>query len=108
MKTLTDQLSKYAEYHRDRRNIATHFVGVPMIVVGIVTLLARASFATVGSVSITPALLAVIAVGAFYFALELRFGVVMTALMVLALWGGTALAAGSTAAWLAAGIGLFV
>ena len=22
----------YARYHRDRRNIATHFVGVPMIV----------------------------------------------------------------------------
>ena len=24
-------LGQYAEYHRDRRNIATHFVGVPMI-----------------------------------------------------------------------------
>ena len=32
-KTLTDHLATYAEYHRDRRNIATHFFGVPMIVV---------------------------------------------------------------------------
>lgn len=108
MKTLTEQLSKYAEYHRDRRNIATHFVGVPMIVLGIVTLLARASFATVGNVSISPALIAVVGVAGFYIALERRFGVAMTALMVFALWGGTRLASGSTLTWLGAGIGLFV
>ena len=29
MKSLVDQLSQYASYHRDRRNIATHFVGIP-------------------------------------------------------------------------------
>ena len=33
---------RYARYHRDRRNIATHMVGVPMIVFGIGVLLARA------------------------------------------------------------------
>jgi uncharacterized membrane protein YGL010W len=27
MRTLTDQLAQYAEYHRDPRNIATHLVG---------------------------------------------------------------------------------
>jgi len=32
MKTLVDQLAQYAEYHRDGRNILTHFVGVPMII----------------------------------------------------------------------------
>ena len=32
MKSGLDQLVKYAEYHRDRRNIATHLAGVPMIV----------------------------------------------------------------------------
>jgi uncharacterized membrane protein YGL010W len=31
MRTLEQQTTRYA-YHRDRRNIATHFVGVPMIV----------------------------------------------------------------------------
>ena len=40
-KTLIDQLSQYAAYHRDRRNIATHFIGVPMIVLAVQTLLAR-------------------------------------------------------------------
>ena len=31
MKTLVDHLAQYADYHRDPRNIHTHFVGVPMI-----------------------------------------------------------------------------
>ena len=32
---------QYAHYHRDRRNIATHCVGIPLIVFGIGVLLAR-------------------------------------------------------------------
>ena len=35
---------QYARYHRDRRNIATHMVGVPMIVFSVGVLLARARF----------------------------------------------------------------
>ena len=31
MKSLVERLASYAEYHRDKRNIATHFVGIPMI-----------------------------------------------------------------------------
>ena len=29
----TDLMAQYAAYHRDRRNIATHFVGIPLIVI---------------------------------------------------------------------------
>jgi uncharacterized membrane protein YGL010W len=36
-----DLLTQYAAYHRDRRNISTHLVGVPMIVFAICLLLAR-------------------------------------------------------------------
>ena len=38
---LTQQLAKYAAYHRDRRNIATHFIGIPMIVLAVAVLLSR-------------------------------------------------------------------
>jgi uncharacterized membrane protein YGL010W len=31
---------QYAHYHRDRRNIATHFVGIPLIIAGIAVWLA--------------------------------------------------------------------
>ena len=42
-----DLLAQYAQYHRDRRNIATHFIGIPLIVFAIGVLLARGSVAGV-------------------------------------------------------------
>ena len=47
-RTANDLLSQYAEYHRDRRNILTHFIGVPMIVFGVGVLLAAWSFNVAG------------------------------------------------------------
>ncbi len=41
MKTLVDHLSQYASYHRDSRNIVTHFVGIPLIVLAVAVLLSR-------------------------------------------------------------------
>ena len=38
-----DLMSQYAQYHRDKRNIVTHFVGIPLIVFAIGILLARVS-----------------------------------------------------------------
>jgi uncharacterized membrane protein YGL010W len=35
VKTLEDQMSTYAAYHQDARNKATHFFGVPMIIVSL-------------------------------------------------------------------------
>ena len=36
MRNLEQHITQYAAYHRDRRNIATHFVGIPMIVFGVI------------------------------------------------------------------------
>ncbi len=41
-------LTQYAGYHRDRRNILTHFIGVPMIVFGVCVLLAGVHFIVAG------------------------------------------------------------
>lgn len=41
MRDTTTLLVQYARYHRDPRNIATHLVGIPLIVLGIGVLLAR-------------------------------------------------------------------
>ena len=54
MRTATDLLSQYAAYHRDRRNIVSHLIGVPMIVFAIGVLLARPVLA-LGGLAITPA-----------------------------------------------------
>ena len=41
MTAATELMVQYAAYHRDRRNIATHFVGIPLIVFAVGALLAR-------------------------------------------------------------------
>ncbi|MEO6408887.1 MAG: Mpo1-like protein [Burkholderiaceae bacterium] len=48
MRNATDLLIHYARDHRDRRNIASHFVGVPLVVFAVGSLLARARFAFAG------------------------------------------------------------
>ena len=49
MSTATQLMAQYAAYHRDRRNIATHFVGIPLIVFAVGALLARPSIAVAGA-----------------------------------------------------------
>jgi uncharacterized membrane protein YGL010W len=108
MKTLGDQLTNYATYHRDRRNIATHFVGIPMIFVAVVMLLSRPVFATLGGLALSPASLVGAGAVAFYFALDRRFGATMAALTALTMWGSARVAAFPTSTWLGVGVGLFV
>jgi len=107
MKTLVDHLGQYAEYHRDRRNILSHFIGIPMIVVAVAVLLSRPGWEVAG-LWLSPALLTALAAGIFYLRLDLRFGLLMAALLGLCLWTGAALAQQSTLMWLSGGLGLFV
>ncbi|MBK5509657.1 Mpo1 family 2-hydroxy fatty acid dioxygenase [Pseudomonas sp. TH15] len=105
MKSLVDHLSQYAAYHRDPRNIASHFIGIPLIVVAVAVLLSRPQWAG-GWVS--PAVLLALASAWFYLRLELRLGVLMTVLLGLSVWLGHALAQQSTMLWLSSGVGMFV
>ena len=107
MRTLTEQLSQYAAYHRDQRNIVTHFVGIPLIVQAIAMLLARPSVEWMG-VPWSVALLVVVVTAVYYLLLDLRFGLVMAVLLGLALQVGQVAAAWSTSLWLTTGVGLFV
>jgi uncharacterized membrane protein YGL010W len=107
MKSLIDHLGQYAAYHRDRRNIATHFVGIPLIVLAVAVLLSRPGLSTLG-LWWSPASLTAIAATGFYLRLDLRFGLLMAALLGLCLWAGALLAVQSTGTWLSWGLGLFV
>jgi uncharacterized membrane protein YGL010W len=107
MKTLIDHLAQYAAYHRDRRNIASHFIGIPMIVLAVTVLLARPSVELAG-LWLSPATLVALLATLFYLRLDLRFGLLMGALLSLCLWAAAGLAAQSTGVWLGSGIGLFV
>ena len=80
MKSLEENLTQYAAYHRDRRNIATHFLGIPLIVFAVVLALATMGL-SVGAVSLTGAALASTAACLYYLRLDLGFGLAMAAVL---------------------------
>ena len=103
-----DLMVQYARYHRDRRNIATHFVGIPLIVFAACVLMARAGV-TVSGRHVTVAAV-VWALTSVWYLTRGRLGLglaVSAANGVLALLAHAVAAVGA-AAWLAVGLGAFV
>ena len=108
MRNATELLTQYAEYHRDRRNIATHLVGVPMIVFAVGVLLARPAF-TIGGLALSPAWLVYAGTALWYLTRgELLVGTAVSIVVGVLVGLGHSVADGSTAAWLAWGLGSFV
>jgi uncharacterized membrane protein YGL010W len=107
MKSLVSQLTQYASYHRDKRNIATHFIGIPMIVVSIAVLLSRPSMA-IGNMIVSPALIVIFLSSVYYLILDMRLGTALTIFLAFCLMFGQSVADSSTTEWLTWSIGLFV
>lgn len=108
MRAAPDLLSRYAEYHRDERNIASHFLGVPMVVFALGVLFARPAF-IVNGLALSPAWV----VFAFASAWYLTRGSVVLGVAVSAATGALLLAAhqvahSSVASTLGWGVGLFL
>jgi uncharacterized membrane protein YGL010W len=76
----TRQLATYASYHRDERNRATHFIGIPAIVFSILVPLALVEVAGV-SAAVVVAVVALIG----WIALDRNIGIAMIAMM-LPMW----------------------
>ena len=51
-------LAEYGAYHRDRRNLICHEIGIPLIVLGVIALLRLVTFS--GSASTSPSLAVVL------------------------------------------------
>ena len=108
MRKATDLMVNYAAYHRDRRNITTHFVGIPLIVFAIGVLLARPSFA-LGGLVLTPAWLLWAAATLWYLTRgHLVLGAAVSAATGVLILLAQPLAAGTTASWLTWGVASFV
>jgi uncharacterized membrane protein YGL010W len=108
MRNATELMVQYAAYHRDRRNIATHLVGIPLIVFAIGVLLGRPGFA-VGGLQLSPAWILWAVVTLWYLtrgnlALGLAVSLANGVLIALA----QPLAAGSLSSWLTWGFAAFV
>ena len=102
VRTLVEHLASYASYHRDKRNIATHFVGIPMIVVGTQSLLAR-----VGIGPLNLAVAGTALASRYYRKLDPDFGKVMTTALGVTCVAGTAIAALPFPIWAATSGTLF-
>ena len=103
MKSLVDRLASYAESHRDKRNIATHFVGIPMILVG--------TQATLAKIGIGPINAAVAATGLatrYYRAIDPAYGNATGAVLGATCALGTAIAAMPLPLWAGTAASLFV
>ncbi len=104
---LVRALANYAGYHRDKRNILTHFFGVPLIVFGVQVLLARAGV-HIGGVFVSAMWLATVVACIYYLRLEWAMGAVMTVWLLLMAWTAQALSFTAPYAWLIWGAGFFV
>jgi uncharacterized membrane protein YGL010W len=92
------QLAMYSSYHRDERNRATHFIGIPAIVFAILVPLALARTSGGISAAMVVAVVAVIGWIALDRVIGLAMALVMLAMLVVAEW--IARTYGSTTAWI--------
>ena len=107
MNAAHELMINYAGFHRDRRNIATHFFGIPLIVFAVGALLARPSV-EVGGWPFTPAAL-VWALSTLWYLTRgnLALGLATSLVNLLLILAALPLGQLDTAVWLAWGLGLF-
>jgi uncharacterized membrane protein YGL010W len=99
MKALEQQMAVYSAYHQDARNRATHFIGVPLIVLSLFIPLAWLRIELAGMPISAGMMLAAIVL-AYYLALDLVLGVAMVLVFALLLEAGEHIAAlGPAAGW---------
>src|SRR4051812_12655671 len=95
MKALEEQMAVYSAYHQDARNKATHFIGVPIIVLSLFIPLA---WLRIGDVSAAMVLAAALVL--YYVMLDLWLGIAMAAVFtVLAVVGERLAMTGAIAGW---------
>ena len=73
MKTVDEYLTEYAAYHRDRRNVAIHSVGIPLIVLALVILASRPALHA-GALVVSPAVVLLAVLAIFYLILDRALG----------------------------------
>jgi uncharacterized membrane protein YGL010W len=100
MKNIEEQMSFYAAYHQDARNKATHFVGVPAIILSLFIPLAWIRF-DAGGVTITAAMIFAAVVVLYYFFLDVPLALAMLVATGVLVWLGHQIAQTSTThAWI--------
>jgi uncharacterized membrane protein YGL010W len=93
VKTLEEEMATYAAYHQDARNRATHFVGVPLIMLAILVPLSWPGIELAGF-RLTAAMLLAAAVLAYYFVLDVPLALAMLVVLAVLIWLAELIGAG--------------
>jgi len=100
MKNIEEQMSFYAAYHQDARNKATHFIGVPAIILSLFIPLAWIRFEA-GGLTITAAMVFAAVVVLYYFFLDVPLALAMVVITGILVWAGHQIAAlGTMQGWI--------
>jgi uncharacterized membrane protein YGL010W len=95
------QLGTYAAVHRDARNKATHFIGIPVIIYSVLLALTQWQFGVAGHHTSAAAVVAVLGVLG-WMTLDVGIGLVMAVVMLMVWYAAEALAGalGPTSTWI--------
>ncbi len=85
MKSIAEQLAFYAAYHRNKWNVATHFVGIPAIIIGLLVPMGWARI-EVSGLPVSGALVFVVAVAVYYLLLDVRLALAISVFIVPAFY----------------------
>ena len=104
MRSVEEQLSNYKSVHFNKKNIKTHFVGIPLIVLAITVLLSLNTFTfelANFSISFTPAMLMLAIALLYYLKLHLKLALGMLVYIAVNLYLAGVVAPMENALWLA-------
>lgn len=107
MKSIIDQLSTYKSVHLNKKNVRTHFFGVPLIVMSVMVLVNMLTITWRSeSNEITLPLMPIIAlfVVLYYLVLDIKIGLIATLLFAPVYWAATQVSVLPHAGWMALGI----
>ncbi len=104
MKTVQDQLSTYKSVHLNKKNVMTHFVGVPLIIWSLLVLLSLIQLpidVTFMGLAITASMVFFIVVLTYYFMLNLSLALAAMLLLAPVLYSALIVAQMDSAIWIA-------
>jgi len=104
MRTVEEQLSNYKSVHFNKRNIETHFVGIPLIVWAVTVLLSLNTFTIelLGkTIAYTPAVVLLTITLLYYFKLHIKLALGMTLYLAVNLYLASLVSVMENALWIA-------
>ncbi|MFP5245177.1 MAG: Mpo1-like protein, partial [Thermoanaerobaculia bacterium] len=91
MQTIETLFADYAAYHQTKGNKFFHRLGIPLIMLTLIGMLTLVTLADVGTIRVDAAMLLIALASAYYFLIEWRLAIAMTAVSIAMYFVGAAI-----------------